>query len=335
MVGIRKIAKEAGFSPATVSRVLSNDPTFSVSKQTRETIRQIADHYHYQSQVNSTVPQRTKQLTLLVITTHSLEAEAHDPYFITVHDGIIQEASTLDIQIKDFIRFPRADFSFDQVSKYDGVIVAGVFAKEFYQQLAAHNPNIVLIDDYRYLPQFNIIRNSYYEETQVILDHLAQQGITKIAFIGGKIMPMTATGPSNDTYQDIRVKAYENWMRDHHLPIMLHEDGWLPKDGFQAMADLLPAKPAAVLVASDQLAVGVYRAISQHGRTIPTDLQVISYNDSTIAGYLVPSLSSINPHSLQMGRLAVRLMNDQLHGSGETPIHITLPAKMTNRESSK
>lgn len=335
MVGIRKIAKEAGFSPATVSRVLKGDPQFAVSKQTREKIIKTAQEFDYHPQNNRRVSQPTRQRQLLVITTHSLEAEAHDPYFAKVHDGIIQEASATNVQVKDFIRFPQAGFSFASARQYDGIIVAGVFTREFYQQLASANPHIVLIDDYRYLPDFDIIRNSYFEETRIVLDQLFARGIKKIAFIGGKIMPMTTTGPSNDSYQDIRVKAYRSWMRDHQLTPMLSERGWLPGDGFNAMNDLITNRPQAVLIASDQLAVGAYRAISQQQLRIPQDLKVVSYNDSSIAAYLVPSLSSVNPNSLQMGRLAVKLINDRLSNGRQTPVHLTLPAKLTTRESSK
>ncbi|MRN06396.1 LacI family transcriptional regulator [Lactobacillus sp. 0.1XD8-4] len=334
MVGIRKIAKEAGISPATVSRVLNNDLSFSVSKQTKQRIKAVANKYHYIPQANKRVSYPQKQLSLLVITTHSLDAESHDPYFAQVHDGIVQEASKRGMQIKDFLRFPNKQFQITDAQKYDGIIIAGVFAKEFYADLHTVNSNIVLIDEYRYLPAYDIIRNSYFDETQLVLSKLLANGISNISFIGGKIKPMKITGASTDTYQDIRTKAYLMWMKDHNLTPQLALNGWAPKDGFQAMQALLPQAPQAVLIASDQLAIGAYRAINQCGKSIPNDLQIISYNDSNIAAYLVPSLSSINPHSSMMGRIAVQRLVNRIYHPHELPIHLNLPAGITWRESS-
>lgn len=334
MIGIRKIAQEAGVSPATVSRVLNNDPSFSVSDQTKKRIKKIVEKYNYQPHANKTVS-RPKSLSLLVITTHSLENEAHDPYFIQVHDGIIQEASKEGIQVKGFIRFPNKDFQFADVKKYDGIIVAGVFTEKFYAELYQNNPRLILIDETRYFSQYDIIRNSYFEETQAILDHFLKNKITDIGFLGGNIQPMSLTGIAPDSYQDIRAKAYLTWMKAHQLTPNLVIKGWTPKDGFEGMNRLLKNHLQLVLIASDQLAVGAYRAIKQHGLTVPQDIHVISYNDSEIAAYMTPSLSSINPSSVAMGQLAVRRLVQRIINPDEVPIHINLPAKITWRESSK
>ena len=230
MTGIRKIAREAGVSPASVSRVLSNDSSFSVSKQTRAQIKEVAAKYNYHPHLNRPVTPPPTPRSILVLTTHSLETEAHDPYFIQVHDGIIQEASKQNIQIKAFVRFPDKAFQFTDAQKYDGVIVAGVFTQEFYANLAKNNPHIVLIDDYRYLPAYDIIRNSYFEATQIVLDQLLENGLNKIAFIGGNIHPMNNNGETTDSYQDIRAKAYLMWTKLHNISPLIVLNGWTPKD---------------------------------------------------------------------------------------------------------
>ena len=60
---------------------------------------------------------------------HSLETEAHDPYFIQVRDGIIQEASSKIFKSKLLFVFPNKDFQFTDAQKYDGVIVARFLRK--------------------------------------------------------------------------------------------------------------------------------------------------------------------------------------------------------------
>ena len=336
MIGIRKIAREAGVSPASVSRVLNNDSSFSVSEQTRARIKKVAAKYDYQPHLNRPVTSPLTPRSILVLTTHSLETEAHDPYFIQVHDGIIQEASKQNIQIKAFVRFPNKGFQFTDAQKYNGVIVAGVFTQKFYANLAKNNPHLVLIDDYRYLPSYNIIRNSYFEATQIVLEGLLRNGLNKIAFIGGNIHPMNSDGKITDSYQDIRAKAYLMWTKMHNISPLIALNGWTPKDGFDSMNTLLKKDNfQAALIASDQLTIGAYRALKQHRLKVPQDLQIISYNDSDIAEYLVPSLSSINPASFLMGKIAVKRLVHCLNNPTEIPLHINLPAKTTWRESSE
>ena len=105
--------------------------------------------------------------------------------------------------------------------------------------------------------------------------------------------------------------------------------------GLLKMNTLLKGKFQAALIASDQLTIGAYRALKQHQLKVPQDLQIISYNDSDIAEYLVPSLSSINPASLSMGKMAVQRLIHCLDNPNNIPIHINLPAKVTWRESSE
>ena len=73
MTGIRKIAREAGVSPASVSRVLSNDSSFSVSEQTRARIKKVAAKYNYHPHLNRAVTPPPTPRSILVLTTHSLE----------------------------------------------------------------------------------------------------------------------------------------------------------------------------------------------------------------------------------------------------------------------
>ena len=125
------------------------------------------------------------------------------------------------------------------------------------------------------------------------------------------------------------------WTRLHHISPLVAFNGWTPKDGFDSMNTLLKDNFQAALIASDQLTIGAYRALKQHQLKVPQDLQIISYNDSDIAEYLVPSLSSINPASLSMGKMAVQRLIHRLNNPNNIPIHINLPAKVTWRESSE
>lgn len=97
MVSIRQIAHEAGVSPATVSRVLNDDPTFSVSDQTRQLVRNTAERLDYIK------PERYTK-TIQIVSSQSRAMEVIDPYFRTMRLAIEEEAKKRTIHLTPTIR---------------------------------------------------------------------------------------------------------------------------------------------------------------------------------------------------------------------------------------
>lgn len=337
MASIRNIAREAGVSPATVSRVLNQDKKFSVRSSTRERVMEVVRKLHYDPREHremvQSIPHRNREIIVLCSLTSS--QATRDLYFATIDEGVHEEAATLDVKVGAFVRFPNPGFDYQTVGKFDGVIVIGTFSERFLNSIYRFNRNLVVVDEYRYFDQFDLVRNNYHDETERTLDTLYQQGHRKIAFIGGEINQMTKTGVTGEKITDIRTSAYLNWMQVHHLHSRNLTTDWSTHEGYQAMEELLNSDtiPTAVLVASDQLAIGAYRSIQLHHLVIPEDLEVASFNDSQVASYLVPSLSSVHAPSSEMGRAAVRLLLDRWNNRRTVPWQVVLPSKLIARES--
>ncbi|WP_295731463.1 LacI family DNA-binding transcriptional regulator [uncultured Limosilactobacillus sp.] len=337
MASIRDIAKEAGVSPATVSRVLSQDKKFSVRSSTRKRVMEVVNKLHYDPREHrdmvQPIPHRDRQIIVLCSLTSS--QETRDLYFATIDEAIHEEAEMLHIKVGAFVRFPNPTFDYAVVEKFDGVIIIGTFSERFLNSLHRFNRNMVVVDEYRYFDQFDLVRNNYHDETVRTLDLLYQQGHRKIAFIGGEINQMEKAGITGEKIMDIRTSAYLNWMQIHHLHSKNLTTDWSTHEGYQAMEELLNSDtlPTAAMVASDQLAIGAYRSIQLHHLVIPEDLEVVSFNDSQVASYLVPSLSSVHAPSKEMGRSAVRLLLDRWHNRRTVPWQVVLPSKLILRES--
>jgi LacI family transcriptional regulator len=90
---------------------------------------------------------------------------------------------------------------------------------------------------------------------------------------------------------------------------------WTPADGRSAVTDLLArTRPAALICLNDRIALGAYQAIQQAGLRIPWDVSVVAFDDSVMAGWLQPGLSSVALPHYEMGRLATDLLiKDELH----------------------
>jgi len=97
MASIRDIARQAEVSPGTVSRVLNNDPTLSVAKETRTRIHQIAQALQYEK-----VTRKNKRIQ--IITYASREKEMSDPYYREIRLAIEAEVKRLNLSLKHTIR---------------------------------------------------------------------------------------------------------------------------------------------------------------------------------------------------------------------------------------
>lgn len=333
MTSIRQIAHLTGYSPATVSRVLKHDPTLAVKTATRQTILQVAQQLGYQAQYSARVtPMIIKQSQILVLQT------AQDPalsYFSTINAGIKAEAASHQLKIGRWQTIPDQPFASQQAGQYQGVILIGAFSSQLLKSIYQFNHRLVIVDDYRYFSKYDLVRNNYEMATATVLDDLYQRGHRRIAFIGGSAFPMQVDGSRESRQADIRTRSYESWMQAHHLAAHTYETSWTSQDGARAMAEILQSKLRvdAVLTASDVLASGVYRTSRQRGLKIPDDLAVASFDDGKQALQLHPTLSSVRPHSFEMGRTAVRLILERLTDHRTIPAQVILPADFIKRHS--
>lgn len=339
MASIRDVAREAGVSPATVSRIINHDQHFAVKNSTRRKVMEVVRKLHYDprtNQVNRTeIMMNQTNASIMVLCTLSSLQESNDLYFASIDEAIHSEAERVGLKIGNFTRFPNSKFSYSDVMKYSAIIIIGTFSEHFLNSIYHFNRNIVIVDEYRYLNKFDLVRNNYHDETKKALNSLYQQGHRNIAFIGGPINQMDRNGVIEEQFADIRTTAYLDWMRVHKLhPHYLSTD-WSLHQGYLAMDELLNGhqKPTVIILASDQLAVGAYRAIQLHHLVIPEDISVMSFNDSQVASYLVPSLTSVHAPSSEMGCAAVRLVVDRLLNHRTISCQVILPSQLVTRES--
>lgn len=337
MASIRQIARLTGYSPATVSRVLNHDDHLAVKTTTREKIIQTAAALHYGTQEHRVERVRAMNLQrsrILVLLTH--QGSGPTSYFTEINRGIKTAAQEHGLPISTWLMFPQPGFDCRRAADYHALILVGTFSQHFLARLYQYNQNMVIIDDYRYSNRYDLVRNNYEAVMKQALDRLYRQGHHHIFFIGGVINPVTTRGSEQTGIADIRTRVYENWMQVHHLTAHTYVTRWIEADGHHAMTAILERRLPidALVTASDRLAVGVYQALHERGMAVPGDLAVISFDDSAQAVQLTPPLSSIRPHSYEMGRAAVRLVIERLVDRRTVAEQVILPSRLVERASS-
>jgi LacI family transcriptional regulator len=169
-----------------------------------------------------------------------------------------------------------------------------------------------------------------------VIRYLISIGHKKIGFIGGR----EKIPGNNEMITDYREVQYKNYMKLKGLykPEYVRIGNFNFQDGYELMKDLIEENkgnmPTAVFVASDTLGIGAFRAINEAGLRIPEDISIVGCNDIPTSQYISPTLSTVRIYTEYMGQIAIKLLLEQINGTREIPIRVTVPHKLIIRESS-
>lgn len=338
MASMRDIAKLAGVSVASVSRILNHDESFSINENTRRRVIEIANQLNYSKEKSSLNTRDVgDEHTIAIITRHDIESERNDPYFTMIRTGIEKEAAKWRLKtIRAFsMREPNKDLN--QLAKYGAVIIIGEMTREALKEISQYNSNIILVDNYSDEMVFDCIQTDFAQKTHQILSILKKKGHENIAFVGGVASRVTISGEVVYDTHEVRAENYKQWMLLNKLDQYMHvfQGKWSPTTGleFGKQISRMDPMPTAIVVASDPMAVGIYKAINEEGLSIPEDISVVSFDDIEIAQFMTPTLSSVKMKAEEMGQIAVELAKNKILGVRTMPIKVICGSELILRES--
>jgi len=340
MVSIRDIARMASVSPASVSRILNHDETFSINENTRQRVIEIANQMHYSKEASKKGPRYNHDsLTIGLILRHNQESELNDPYFHEIHRGIDLEAAKWRMRVITPFGMRDADKDWEQLRNFGAVIMVGEMTSAGVEQVKSINPNVILVDNYAQHPQVDSIKTDFAEKTQEIMGLLYEYGHRNIAFIGGYNSVVRPDGSVFRDNNEVRAVSYRNWMKLHDLENYVNPQisKWSAEEGLRLADTILqmPNRPTAIVVASDPMAMGVYKAVSNAGLSIPDDISIVSFDDVEMNQYLVPALSSVRMEAQEMGRTAIKLARDRMIEPNSMSVQLICASELKIRESIK
>ena len=332
MASIRDVAKLAGVSITSVSRVLNNDKNFNISDETREKI------YSAIRELNYKIPEAYSKSNLVknsigCIQRLTIEG-AKDNYFSTIVSGIKQHLSKYGKSLQFLLTqfdFENNDYKNIFQTYPKGLILMGDISPEAYAFLKTKIKHIVGIDT-----SYDDIDNIRYNRFNAGVDaveYLIECGHEKIAYIGSNIVP--------DNLRNIgRFEAYLRVMRKNNLevdPSWIIDSKWHRDTCFEETIKLLQQenRPTAIFVGSDHMAIAAISAINSLGLKVPEDISVIAISDITESAYLNPPLTTVSIPQKEMGKLAIETLLQRLNGDTTVNKQIFVPCKLTIRNSVK
>lgn len=318
MATIREIAKIAGVSPATVSRVLNKDEKLKVSDVTREKIVKIANELNYVVKEKQ-VPASSMKLGLYYW--YSSDQEINDTYYMIIRQGIETECQNKKINL--------TKVNEGEVEHYDGIIALGKFSDEEIKTLSTRNNNIVFVD---YAPddmRFDAIVADYEGAVDKALNLFVERAYESIGFIGGR-------EPSVEQCYaiDEREIAFRKLVKDYHEKD-IYIGRFSTDEGYRMMHEAIEKGdvPRCFFIANDALAIGAIKALSENEIRIPEEVAVISFNDDINSAYVIPPLTTLRVKKVEMGIMAVRQLVEKITNQRDFPVKLVLPTELIIRES--
>ncbi|MBM7650829.1 LacI family DNA-binding transcriptional regulator [Neobacillus cucumis] len=335
MATIKDIADQANVSTATVSRILNNDPTLSVSDDTRKRVIEIVNELNYKP-LRKKSGKTEKSNEVYNIGVIMLNDETIDPYFQSIRLGVESTCNQYSLNIVTTMMVGKSNITAEALSGLDGLIVLGDVDIGDLKEIYYENNHIVAVD---YLPldsNVDVVISDFEGATQKVLEHLIGLGHTDIAYLGGRGMVFGVSHQKTKEKEDSRKMTFEKVMREKDLynPDKVLIEEWGPTSGYNLTKQLLEngQAPSAIVVGSDPMALGVLRALHEADMKVPEDVSVFSFDDIEAAAFMNPPLSTVKVYGDEMGKTAVKLLYDRLKGR-TIPLKVTIPTDLVLRES--
>lgn len=328
-VTIKEVAKEAGVSIATVSRVFNDSGP--VNDNTREKIMAVARRLRYTPHggARSLIMAKTNTLGVLL-------PDLYGEFFSEVIRGIDQAARSAGYQVLLSSSHNRADEIETAMKamrgRVDGLIVmypdidAGIMTASLSDSMPVVLLNCDIAGD-----DYMSINVDNYSGAYAMVEHLIAVGHRRIAMI---------KGAANNFDAAERLRGYRTAMKDGNAEwseALEYIGDFTEASGFSAAEDILDLdpRPTAIFAANDAAAIGALSAVRQRGFTVPDDVAIAGFDDIPMAGYINPPLTSVHVPINELGARAIARLIDAVSGSGDAiEKKELLPTTLVIRESS-
>ena len=331
---ILDIAREAGVSPATVSRVLSGYPNVSAATQAR--VQAVVDKYRFKpnSMARGLLQKSSGAFGIIM-------PDITHPYYAGIFSAAQEEARRHGYVVQLYRLAQNAMITDEFVNqlierRLDGVLLSGGF-------IESTNPSdlpAVLTRLQRYMPIVTIcppipglscinIYTDLASGARKLVRHLYTLGHRHIAFIGSTQETRSVGEREHGYVKEMLHLSLE--------PVQQPETIHTPATGEQAILKLLasnngPDRPTALIAVNDLMALGALHQLTSMGFRLPQDMAVVGCDNAFFSAFTSPPLTTLEVHSKEHGTTAMRQLL-QTRQSGSSPFTQVLEPTLIVRES--
>ena len=327
-VTIYDVAREAGVSMATVSRVVNGNK--NVKENTRKKVLEVIDRLDYRPNAvaRGLASKRTTTVGVVI-------PDITNTYFATLAKGIddIAEMYKYNIVLANSDEDDEKEVAVVNTlfsKQVDGVIFMGYHLTEkIRSEFSRSRTPVVLagtVDVEHQLPSVNI---DYKNAIADAVRHLLKRN-KKIAFVSGPLV--------DDINGKVRLAGYKDALKEagvNYSEGLVFESKYRYDDGFSLAERLVSSKATAAVVTGDELAAGLLNGLADHGVSVPEDFEVITSDDSQIARFTRPNLTTIAQPLYDLGAISMRMLTKIMHKEELEEREVLLPHGLKVRKSTR
>ncbi len=324
-VTLEMVAREAGVSPATVSRILN--ATAVVSPERKKAVDAAIAKLGFVPNPVARGLAGGRTFSIGVVT-QALDSPFYGAALRGIEEKLLplgysplfvsgQWDAAVETRCMDVLRSRRVD----------GIIVlTGRLTDKALKNYAKSLP-IVVTGRKLSAPGLAALYCDNVEGARLATQHLIDLGHRQIAFISGDLQHPDAID---------RLQGYRNALEAARIrfdPALVAQGGFHEASGLQAVNDLLATRKrfTAIFAANDQMAVGAGLGLSRHSLRVPEDVSLIGYDDLSSSLYSNPPLSSIHQSAYELGQQASEVLLQML--AGDKPVFEVPAPRLVSRES--
>jgi LacI family transcriptional regulator len=325
VITLEFIAREAGVSPSTVSRILNG--TAKVSEAKRLAVEQTIARFNFQPNALARGLALGQTLLIGVLTQHiespfygealrgvedALAGTPYIPLFVSGHWNLKEEVARMSLL---------------QGRRVDGVIViTGRLSDQQLIDYAQKTPIVITGRDLQ-APRLYSMNLDHKSGACLATKHLIEMGHTRIAYIAG---------PAEMPDAERRLLGYQQALEEAGLPF---DPALVAQSNFQASGGVLATNQlinsrldfSAIFAANDQMAYGARIALYRLNIRVPEDMSLMGFDDLPSSSYAMPPLTTIRQPVYEIGQLAAQAMLKLIN---KEPVDLQLPAlELVVRES--
>jgi len=339
------IARLAGVSRSTVSRVINNYP--NVPEETRAKVLKIIEEYNYEPNTSARIlaGKSNNTIGLFVISISENDGPSkiyQSAYYSTFINTVVDAANTVGYYVlvhtiysgKDYAKISQ---SFMQKRISGGILVGNEKDSDAIKKIAKLGYPIGIVDyDVGEIEKNKlnnsgviVINSADFEGTVEALNHLIKLGHRDIGIITGRMG--TYSGKE-------RYRAYEYVLKENGIevkPEFILKGEFLKKNAYDEVKKLIHSKklPTALFACNDDMAIAAMEVFMDEGIRVPEDISIIGFDDIPMASHVKPALSTVKvPVYDMVTRATEALINNIEHGT-KTFSNFTYPVEFINRDT--
>lgn len=332
-ITLDEVARLAGVSKATVSRVLNNKPE-GVGPQTRVKVQKILDDLNY-SPANGYSKEKkmfSKSIGLVV-------PDISNPFFAELAKEVEKRARSAGYSVL----FVNTDFSENNESKamshmlakkVDGIILISARTKllDVHKLPERYGVPCLLLD--RKVPEMACV-GAVLSDNEFAgfrsCELLINNGSSRIAFI---------SGPKGISTSEERLEGYKTALKQYNIPFdkdLCKTGNYTVESGYNAVIELERANISysAILASNDMMALGALKALGELARSVPDEVEVIGFDNILFSQYLDPPLTTVQQPTIEMGRCAVDMILKAIEGKELETECVRLQPRLLIRKTTK